>query len=72
MGLHDLDFITQRLNELKEQGVYRRIPVMESPSGPRCIINGKDVINLSSNNYLGLANHRDSGSERLINGAWGW
>lgn len=57
MGLHDLDFITQRLNELKEQGVYRKLPVLESPSGPRCIVNGKNVINLSSNNYLGLANH---------------
>ncbi|NLK34441.1 MAG: glycine C-acetyltransferase [Gracilibacteraceae bacterium] len=68
MGLHDLDFITQRLNELKEQGVYRRIPVMESPSGPRCIINGKDVINLSSNNYLGLANHprlREAGKKAI-------
>lgn len=57
MGLHDLDFITDRLNELKEQGVYRKLPVLESPSGARCVINGKNVINLSSNNYLGLANH---------------
>lgn len=57
MGIHDLDFITQRLNELKEQGVYRKLAVLESPSGARCIINSKEVINLSSNNYLGLANH---------------
>jgi glycine C-acetyltransferase len=68
MGLHDLDFITQRLNELKEQGVYRKLPVLESPSGPRCIIDGKDVINLSSNNYLGLANHprlREAGKKAI-------
>lgn len=57
MGIHDLDFITQRVNELKEQGVYRKLPVLEGPSGARSIINGKEVINLSSNNYLGLANN---------------
>jgi len=57
MGIHDLDFITERLNELKEQGIYRKLAVLQSPSDARCIINGKNVINLSSNNYLGLANH---------------
>lgn len=57
MGIHDLDFITERLDELKEQGLYRKLAVLESPSGARCIVNGKNVINLSSNNYLGLANH---------------
>lgn len=57
MGIHDLDFITEKLDELKEQGVYRKLTVLGSASGPRCIINGKNVINLSSNNYLGFANH---------------
>jgi len=57
MSIHDLDFMTQRLNELKEQGVYRKLAVLEGPSGARSVINGKEVINLSSNNYLGLANH---------------
>jgi glycine C-acetyltransferase len=57
MSIHDLDFITEKLNELKEQGVYRKLTVLGSASGPRCIINGKKVINLSSNNYLGFANH---------------
>lgn len=57
MGIHDLDFITERLDELKEQGLYRKLAVLQSPSDARCIINGKNVINLSSNNYLGLANH---------------
>ncbi len=57
MGIHDLDFITAKLDELKEQGVYRKLAVLESPSDARCIINGKSVINLSSNNYLGLANN---------------
>lgn len=57
MGIHDLDFITQQLDELKKQGVYRKLAVLEGPSGPRSMINGKEVINLSSNNYLGLANN---------------
>lgn len=57
MSVHDLDFITEKLNELKEQGVYRKLTVLGSASGPRCIINGKEVVNLSSNNYLGFANH---------------
>ena len=68
MGLHDLDFISERLNELKKQGVYRKLPVLQSPSGPRCIIDGKEVINLSSNNYLGLANHprlREAGKKAI-------
>lgn len=68
MGLHDLDFITARLNELKEQGIYRKLPVLESASGPRCVINGKSAINLSSNNYLGLANHprlREAGKKAI-------
>lgn len=57
MGIHDLDFITAKLDELKDQGVYRKLTVLGSASGPRCVINGKEVINLSSNNYLGFANH---------------
>jgi glycine C-acetyltransferase len=57
MSIHDLNFITNRLDELKEQGVYRKLAVLQGPSGPRSMINGKEVINLSSNNYLGLANN---------------
>lgn len=57
MSIHDLDFITEKMNELKEQGLYRKLTILGSASGPRCIINGKNVINLSSNNYLGFANH---------------
>jgi len=54
------DFLTANLNELKEKGLYRKLPVVSGPTGPRAVINGKEVINLSSNNYLGLA-----GDERL-------
>ena len=57
MGIHDLNFITERLQQLKEQGVYRKLAILEGPSEARSIIDGKEVINLSSNNYLGLANN---------------
>jgi glycine C-acetyltransferase len=51
-------WLTSQIETLKEQNLYKTIPVMEGPSGPRITVNGKpNVINLSSNNYLGLANH---------------
>lgn len=53
-ALHE--FLSANLLELKDKGLYRKLPVVTGPTGPRCIINGKEVINLSSNNYLGLAN----------------
>ena len=37
--------------------VYRTLPVLGTPSQAEVILNGKNVINLSSNNYLGFANH---------------
>lgn len=54
------NFLTENLNDLKEKGLYRKLPVVTGPTGPKAIINGKNVVNLSSNNYLGLA-----GDERL-------
>ncbi|MCQ6279032.1 glycine C-acetyltransferase [Bacillus sp. EB600] len=51
------DFLTPRLNELREQGLYNVIDTLEGPNGPKVKINGKSLINMSSNNYLGLANH---------------
>lgn len=53
-ALHE--FLSANLEELKEKGLYRKLPVVKGPTGPKCIINGREVINLSSNNYLGLAN----------------
>ncbi|MCX7884882.1 MAG: glycine C-acetyltransferase [Caloramator sp.] len=53
-ALHE--FLSANLQELKEKGLYRKLPVVTGPTGPKCVINGREVINLSSNNYLGLAN----------------
>ena len=56
-NVHELGFLKEKIQELKDQSVYRKLPVMESASDAEVILNGKKVINLSSNNYLGFANH---------------
>ncbi len=52
-----LDWLTQEIAGLKEQGLYNRIRTIGSAQGARLIVDGKDVLNFCSNNYLGLANH---------------
>ncbi|MCP3677289.1 MAG: 8-amino-7-oxononanoate synthase [Deltaproteobacteria bacterium] len=52
-----LDFIEEELHGLRERGLYRAIRGIDTPQGPRIEIDGREVINLSSNNYLGLADH---------------
>ncbi|MGM0900989.1 MAG: glycine C-acetyltransferase [Bacillota bacterium] len=49
------EFLTENLNELKGKGLYNTIDPLESANGPVITINGRKLINLSSNNYLGLA-----------------
>jgi len=48
-------FLNENLQELKEKGLYNEIDPLESPNGLVITIKGKTLINLSSNNYLGLA-----------------
>jgi len=52
-----LDWLTQEIDGLKEQGLYNRIRTIGSAQGARITVDGKDVLNFCSNNYLGLANH---------------
>ena len=49
--------IEQRLAELRELGLYRRLRMISGPQGPRVVLDGKPVLLLCSNNYLGLADH---------------
>jgi glycine C-acetyltransferase/8-amino-7-oxononanoate synthase len=49
--------IHERLQELKELGLYRRMRAISGPQGPRVVLDGKPVLLLCSNNYLGLADH---------------
>lgn len=56
MSSHILEqFLNDNLEDLKGKGLYNVIDPLESPNGPVITINGKEFINLSSNNYLGLA-----------------
>ena len=51
------DWLAQEITGLKEQGLYNRIRTIGSAQGARLVVDGKDVLNFCSNNYLGLANH---------------
>jgi glycine C-acetyltransferase len=52
-----LDWLKQEIDGLKEAGLYNRIRTIGSAQGARLVVDGKDVLNFCSNNYLGLANH---------------
>ena len=52
-----LAFLDAEIAELKAKGLYRRLRVVESEQKSRCVIDGREVITLSSNNYLGLNTH---------------
>ena len=47
----------QRLEELAELGLERRTRLIEGPQGPQVLLDGRPVVLLCSNNYLGLAAH---------------
>lgn len=57
MSVHDLDYLKDKVQGLKDEGVYKIPVTVEGPNEAECVIDGKKVINLSSNNYLGFANH---------------
>ena len=52
-----LAFLGDELNALKSQGLYRHLRILEREQAARTIVDGRSVINLSSNNYLGLTTH---------------
>ncbi|ANQ54259.1 2-amino-3-ketobutyrate CoA ligase [Thermosipho sp. 1063] len=54
--MFDYSIFAKELENLKEQGLYTYIKTLESPQGAWLTINGKKVLNLCSNNYLGFAN----------------
>ncbi len=51
-----LQWINDELANLKQQGLYNNIRTIDSPQGAWLVVDGKRVLNLCSNNYLGLAN----------------
>jgi glycine C-acetyltransferase len=79
----DLSPIAQEISELREKGRYRRLRQVSTPQDEVISIEGRKLLNFSSNNYLGLANHPEvveafdeyagkygvgSGASRLIGG----
>ncbi|MCP1143521.1 glycine C-acetyltransferase [Lysinibacillus endophyticus] len=52
-------FLNENLQILRDQGLYNEIDAVEGANGPVITINGKQLINLSSNNYLGLATNEE-------------
>jgi 8-amino-7-oxononanoate synthase len=64
--------IERRLEELRESGLHRRLRLVESPQGPRVTLDGRRVLLLCSNDYLGLADRaevRDAAAETALR--WG-
>jgi 8-amino-7-oxononanoate synthase len=75
--------VAERLEELRERGLYRRLRLIEGPQGSIVTLDGRPVLLLCSNNYLGLADRREvreataeaalrwgagAGASRLISG----
>jgi 8-amino-7-oxononanoate synthase len=76
--------LAQRLDELESEGLRRRLRLIDGPQGPEVMLDGRPVLLLCSNNYLGLADHprlrraaadaalalgTSSGASRLISGS---
>jgi len=53
-----LQYVSDQLKELREKGVAPKLRVLTGEQKPVCIFDGKEVINLASNNYLGLTTHK--------------
>src|SRR2546421_7147769 len=52
-----LSYLSDQLNQLKNKGTYFKLRVLEDEQEPVCTFDGKRVISLASNNYLGLTTH---------------
>jgi glycine C-acetyltransferase len=52
-----LSYLTDQMNELRAKGTHFSLRVLEDEQAPECTIDGRHVINIASNNYLGLTTH---------------
>jgi len=55
--INPLSYLREQLDDLKAKGTYFRLRVLEDEQAPVCTFDGRKVINLASNNYLGLTTH---------------
>ena len=54
-----LEFLRRELESLREESLFNEIRTIEGPQGAWIVVNGKRVLNLCSNNYLGFADHAE-------------
>ena len=52
-----LDYLSRELDGLKQQGLYRQLRILEGEQSHKTTFDHRQVVNLSSNNYLGLTTH---------------
>jgi glycine C-acetyltransferase len=57
MRQNPLAYLDEALNDLRQQGLYRRMRVLDGEQAARTSVDHRQVVNLSSNNYLGLTTH---------------
>jgi len=55
-----LEFLRRELESLREESLFNEIRTIEGPQGAWIVVNGKRVLNLCSNNYLGFATMQNS------------
>src|SRR5437870_7833613 len=55
--INPLSYLTEQLDDLKAKGTHFRLRVLQDEQAPVCTFDGRKVINLASNNYLGLTTH---------------
>lgn len=55
--MRGFEYLQEQLDDMKKEGVFRELIPLESKQGSKVTIKGKRVIQLSSNNYLGLTDH---------------
>src|SRR6266446_5303741 len=58
VGQNPLQYVSDQLGELRAKGTAPKLRVLEGEQKPVCVIDGREVINLASNNYLGLTTHK--------------
>src|SRR6201998_997459 len=58
MKQNPLQYVSDQLEELRAQGLAPKLRVLEGEQKPVCTFDGREVINLASNNYLGLTTHK--------------
>jgi len=56
-GSNPLTYLSEHLAAWKREGTYQKLRELQTACGPVCRVDGREVINLASNNYLGLADH---------------